>query len=87
MRILRDGWPLTHGVDFSVYPPCNGVINLYEDAFDVIADHDAGKVRDEYTLGMGMTLCSELLELLFAGGVARTKTRVGDAEMIKQYVH
>ncbi|KAK3221219.1 hypothetical protein Dsin_008244 [Dipteronia sinensis] len=35
-------------VDFC-QPPCNGILNLSQDAFDVIADRDAGKVRVEYT--------------------------------------
>ncbi|KAK4852901.1 hypothetical protein QYF36_000923 [Acer negundo] len=29
-------------------PPCNGVLNVYRDAFAQIADLDAGKVRVEY---------------------------------------
>ncbi|KAK3221740.1 hypothetical protein Dsin_008765 [Dipteronia sinensis] len=36
-------------VDFC-QPPCNGILNLSQDAFDVIVDRDAGKVRVEYTL-------------------------------------
>ncbi|KAK2654735.1 hypothetical protein Ddye_014591 [Dipteronia dyeriana] len=46
-------------VDFC-QPPCDGILNLSEDAFDVIADRDAGKVRVEYNHLMWLGRLQEL---------------------------
>ncbi|KAK3219904.1 hypothetical protein Dsin_013874 [Dipteronia sinensis] len=54
-------------VDFC-QPPCNGILNLSQDAFDVIADRDAGKVRVEYNHDNTRFAARRIYEDLMATG-------------------